>query len=331
MKRVWVKAKPWNKDIVTAALESGADAVLVPDGFSAKVKELGIIKTVCDDGDIKPGRDVVEVEIRDSSDVDRAVELSRRKTVIVKTTDWTVIPLENIIARAELLMAEVKNAQEAKTAAQILEKGVDGVLINSRNLQEIRKTVMMIKETSPKLKLEVAVITGLKPLIMGDRVCVDTCTNMKPGQGMLVGNSAGAMFLVHSESVSNPYVAQRPFRVNAGAVHAYTLVKGAKTKYLSEIAAGEEVLIVDYKGNTGLAIAGRSKVEKRPMMLVEAACGRKKVSLIMQNAETIRLTAPSGKPVSIVKLIPGKSKVLVYLEEEGRHFGVKVKESITEK
>jgi len=283
------------------------------------------------DGDIRLGKDVVEIEIKGSAGVDRAVELSRQKTVIVRTTDWTVIPLENIIARAGSLMAEVKNSSEARTAIQILEKGVDGVLINSSSIPEIRKTVAVIKAASPKLKLEVATITKLEPLIMGDRVCVDTCTNMKQGQGMLVGNSAGAMFLVHSESVSNPYVAPRPFRVNAGAVHAYTMLKDGKTKYLSEISAGEEVLLVDYRGNTFPAIVGRSKVEKRPMMLVEAACGNKKASLIMQNAETIRLTSPTGKPVSVVKLNRGKSKVLVYYEEEGRHFGMKVKESIVEK
>ena len=70
---------------------------------------------------------------------------------------------------------------------------------------------------------------------MGDRVCVDTCTNMGPGEGMLVGNSSGGLFLVHAESLENPYVAPRPFRVNAGPVHAYIRVPGGKTKYLGEL------------------------------------------------------------------------------------------------
>ena len=65
-------------------------------------------------------------------------------------------------------------------------------------------------------------------------------------------------------------------------------------------------------------------------MLVEAKCKGKKISLILQNAETIRLTKPSGKPISIVKL-NRKSKVLVYLEKGGRHFGIKIKETIREK
>ena len=76
---------------------------------------------------------------------------------------------------------------------------------------------------------------------MGDRVCVDTCTQMEPGQGMLVGNTTEGFLLVHSESIENPYVAARPFRVNAGAVHAYALCPGGRTRYLSELKAGDEV------------------------------------------------------------------------------------------
>jgi hypothetical protein len=34
---------------------------------------------------------------------------------------------------------------------------------------------------------------------MGDRVCVDLCSLLRPGEGMLVGSFARALFLVHSE------------------------------------------------------------------------------------------------------------------------------------
>ena len=67
---------------------------------------------------------------------------------------------------------------------------------------------------------------------MGDRVCVDTCTVMGTGEGCLVGNSSQALFLVHAESIENPYVSPRPFRVNAGPVHAYIMAPGGKTRYL---------------------------------------------------------------------------------------------------
>jgi 3-dehydroquinate synthase II len=138
------------------------------------------------------------------------------------------------------------------------------------------------------------------------------------------------MFLVHSESVENPYVEPRPFRVNAGAIHAYTLLPKGKTKYLSELKTGDETLIVNSQGKTQPAIVGRIKIEKRPLMLIEGKINSKTVSLILQNAETIRLCTTDGNPISIVLLKEG-SEVLAYQETAGRHFGIKIEETIIEK
>ena len=41
MKKLWVKIDPWDKKLVTTALESGADALWVPEGRAAEVKALG--------------------------------------------------------------------------------------------------------------------------------------------------------------------------------------------------------------------------------------------------------------------------------------------------
>ena len=165
---------------------------------------------------------------------------------------------------------------------------------------------------------------------MGDRACIDTCTQMTLGEGMLVGNTASGFFLVHSESIDNPYVASRPFRVNAGAVHAYTLVAGGKTKYLADLKAGEEVLLVNAQGKSQIAYLGRNKIEKRPMLLIEAEAGGEPISLVMQNAETIRLVDPDGKAISVTTLKPG-DKVLGHIEKAGRHFGMKVDETLIER
>jgi len=54
------------------------------------------------------------------------------------------------------------------------------------------------------------------------------------------------------------------------------------------------------------------------------------MTTIVQNAETIRLTDPEGKAVSVVNLSPG-DKILVAMEEGARHFGMKIEETITEK
>jgi len=330
MKEVWVKAVPWDKKLVTTALESGADAVMVPENYTAKVKKLGIIRTIAKDGDLKPGKDIVEYEIKSGEDEKEIVRLTKTKKVIAKTTDWTIIPLENLIAQTGNLYAEAKTLSEAKDFLSILEKGVDGVLVTTNDINELKKIILEVKKSGERVPLVAAKILGVRSLDMGDRVCVDTCTSMHAGEGMLIGNSSAAMFLVHSESIENPYVAPRPFRVNAGPVHAYIRVSDGKTKYLSDLKAGNDVLIVDFKGKATRAVVGRLKIEKRPLMLVEAEVDGTVMSTILQNAETIRLTKPDGSPISIVSLKKG-DEVLVAVEKAGRHFGMKIDETIVEK
>ena len=330
MKKIWVKAIPWDKKIVTTALESGADGVMVPKGFSEKVKELGIITTIAEDGDLKLNKDVVEWEIRGKEDETKILQLTKNALVIVRTTDWTIIPLENLIAQTQGIIVEVNDEKEAQTVFGILEKGVDGVLITTSDLNRIKKIIEIAHRESELVHLIPAKVKKIEPISMGDRVCVDTCTSMNIGEGMLIGNSSKAFFLVHSESIDNPYVEPRPFRVNAGPVHAYIKVLGGKTRYLSELKAGDEVMVVNFQGKTQPAVVGRVKIERRPLILVEAEAQGEVCSMILQNAETIRLTAPDGKPISVVELKKG-SEVLVSLEEAGRHFGIKVEETIQEK
>jgi 3-dehydroquinate synthase II len=337
---LWVNAVPYDKGLVTAALESGAEAVVLPDGQSDKVRQLGRIKTVAKDGDIRPGVDVVFVDVAGKQDEDKAASIAPGKIVVLRMLDWTIIPIENLLARrGGNLMVQVANSGQAKLMVEILEKGVDGVLLNSTDVNEIKKTTEILQGISDRIELVVATITGVKQLGMGDRACLDTCTQMVPGEGMLVGNTASGFFLVHSESIENPYVAARPFRVNAGAVHAYTLAPGGGTKYLADLKAGDEVLIVDFKGKSQLAYLGRNKIEKRPMMLIEAEAGGVPITLVMQNAETIRLVSPDGNPISITTLKAG-DKVLGHVEQggpgqrhtgAGRHFGMKVDETLIER
>jgi len=330
MKRIWVRVDPWDKELAITALESGADAVVVAEGDSPLVKELGALPTVAPDGDIKPNFDVFWVDIKDKEDEERAATTHLDKLVVLRTTDWTIIPLENLIARRSGLMTEVSDAEEARLMMQVMERGVDGVVLDTRSAQEVRETVALVHSRSAKLNLVPVEVTTVRRLGMGDRACVDTCSRMGPGEGMLVGNSGQAMFLVHSESLQTPYVAPRPFRVNAGAVHAYVLLPDCRTKYLGELEAGDEVLVVRHDGQTAVAYVGRNKIESRPLMLVEAQAEGRSISIILQNGETIRLTDPEGEAVSIATLKPG-DKVPAYLETGGRHFGHRVEETITER
>ncbi|OQY11453.1 MAG: 3-dehydroquinate synthase II [Desulfobacteraceae bacterium 4572_187] len=330
MRKIWVKVDPWDKNMITTALEGGADGIMIPKGYSGKVKKLGKIQTISEDGDLRLDKDVIFYTIKSSDDEDEIVKLGRSKKVILQCEDWTVIPLENLIAKGADVIVQVDDLKEAETAFGILEKGVQHILFHTTDNVELKKVLSLAGSKEERISLETAEIKEVTPIGMGDRVCVDTCTSMVTGQGMLVGNSSSAMFLVHAETVSNPYVAPRPFRVNAGPVHAYTKVPGGKTRYLSELSTGDRVLIVDFKGNATTGTVGRLKIEKRPLMLIRATVNEKEVTTILQNAETIRLTSPDGNPISVVKLSPG-DKVLVAVETGGRHFGHKIDETITER
>lgn len=258
--------------------------------------------------------------------------------VIVIGREWKIIPLENIIAGLQRtgtkVIAGVQTSDEARTALETLESGANGVLIDTADVSDLKRVVELRDVgTRGTLPLSAARITKVKELEMGDRVCVDTCTLMCRGEGMLVGSQSFALFLVHAETEESPYVAARPFRVNAGAVHAYVLV-GEKTRYLSEVQSGDEILIVDAAGRTRPSVVGRSKTEKRPLMLIEAEVAlpdgtSRRCSIILQNAETIKLMGKE-RPISVVELKAG-DEVLVHLTEAARHFGMAVDEMVIEK
>jgi len=329
MKKIWVKVIPWKQETAMVALECGADVLWIPPGMREEVRKMGIIPTLSEDGDLVLGRDVVVKEVRKKEDEEEILALSRSKKVVVRGKDWTIIPLENLLSRTNNLFVEIDDLKEGETALSILEKGVDGVVVDHPDPNSVRQMIHALKRRNEKIELLKAKVKRIEPLGLGDRVCVDACSSMVLGEGMLVGNSSQALFLVHSESVENPYVNTRPFRVNAGPVHAYIRLADGQTKYLSEIRSGDQVLVVNFEGSTYTAVVGRAKVERRPLVLIEAEENGQTVSVILQNAETIRLTAPSGEPVSLVDLKEG-SEVLVYREGSGRHFGVRIDETIIE-
>jgi len=256
---------------------------------------------------------------------------------IVVGEDWTIIPLENLIARIGEetdLIAGVTSAEEAQTAFETLEIGSDGVLLDSGDPDEIRETCE-VRDTADRehLDLQFAEVTKVERTGMADRVCVDTGSLMDHDEGMLVGSMSRGLFFVHAETAESPYVASRPFRVNAGAVHAYARSPGGGTKYLAELQSGDEVQVVDTEGTTRETVVGRVKIEKRPMFRIQAEveteAGVDRIETLLQNAETIKVHTQEGR-TAVTDLAAG-DEILVYYEDVARHFGEAVEESIIEK
>lgn len=270
----------------------------------------------------------LKISIKGKEDENNAAKASEISTdyIIINCLDWRVIPLENLIAktrRKSKLVAEVSNAADAKLVLETLELGTDGVLMHTSDMNELQKAIDLIKNQTSKIEIVPAKVTTVRQISTGARVCVDTCDLMTPGEGMLIGVQAAGFFLVEAEVHENPYVQARPFRVNAGSLSMYTLASLQNTRYLSELKAGDEVLIVDRNGKTRSANVGRVKIELRPLILVEAEAEGKKIKIILQNAETIRLVTPDGsKPVTELKT--GDQVLAHVAASSGRHFGVAV-------
>ena len=320
---IYFKSVPFSKNDVTLALESGVDGVIVPSGNVESVASLSRIPAIAEEDmpSMVMASKADEEAIRDTLNAGRKAVLAR---------GWEIIPVENLLAQCDTVIAEAASLEEAVLASGILQRGVQGIVVLPEAIGQLKDIIASCRTCREHESLDVAEIVRIEPAGLGHRVCVDTMSMMKRGQGMLVGNSSAFTFLVHAETEHNEYVASRPFRVNAGAVHAYIRLPGDRTTYLSEVSAGTEMLVVDNEGRTTVATAGRVKVEVRPMLLIEAKVGGRLGSVFLQNAETIRLTAPDGTPVSVVALKNG-DKVLCRLDEAGRHFGMRIKEDIQEK
>jgi 3-dehydroquinate synthase II len=327
---LWARIDPWDKEMAIAALESGVSTLWLPDGCAALARELGRVTVVAADGDLVEGRDFGVTGIESAADEARVAASSDAALWVVRPAGREIIPLENLVAWRRRILVEARTPEAVSLYLGVLEKGVAGLVLRADSPEAMRKLAAAAMAEPERVALVEARVTAVELLGVGDRVCVDTCSLIEGSKGMLVGNSSAGLFLVCAENIANPYVMPRPFRVNAGAVHSYCRTAGGRTAYLSELSSGSELLLVDEQGRGETATVGRAKIERRPLLLVRAKSpsGREH-SVILQNAETIRVVGAGGKAISVATLAPGDS-VLVAEEAAGRHFGVAVDETIRE-
>ncbi len=324
------------KLLVAAALEAGYTAIILrPEDES--LYHLGRYSPITAEGKTltHAGERIgALLHLAGAEDMEEAYSLKNSVPyLVIAPENWKVIPLENLISRFQTsdtrVYVCVRTPEEARLAFQTMEVGCDGIVITPKTPADLAAFAGISKTGYPDTILESAEITQITNLSLGDRVCIDTCSLLEPGEGMLIGSQSSCLFLICSESFESEYVNSRPFRVNAGAVHSYILCPDGTTKYLSEIAAGSELLSRRPDGTLRTVNVGRVKIEVRPMLYVEARVGDKTYSVVVQNAETIRMGTPDGA-VSVADLAVGDT-VLVRRETGGRHFGHAMAETICEK
>ncbi len=367
MPSILFKCAPYSAATAAQALEAGVNGLVVPDENLAEAAALGR-------AGVFPLSAFYSLRLSGKESEQDAAGLLASGVSVILERPWQVIPVENLLALAQnasnalpqnacslsapnngrpsaqnnrplaenngakagcgRLVLEAATLEEARLASGILERGADAVLLLPEALAACASIVEELGYVQPPFTLAPARILEIRPVGLGHRVCIDTTSLLRRGQGMLVGNSAAFTFLTHAETEFSEYVAPRPFRINAGALHSYCFLPGDRSAYLGELAAGSDVLVTDSGGFTRKATVGRIKLEQRPLLLVRAGLeteGGKRLegAVFLQNAETVHLVRPDGSPVSVVSLQPG-AEVLCHVDTAGRHFGLRITEDITE-
>ena len=276
---------------------------------------------------VDPDSTVLELEVRNAGDEEnalKAVEKGFRK-ILVKTSDWKVIPWENLVAKLRgraMIVAEASTVEEAKLALRALQLGVDAVALNMP-VNEASRAAEELRNIEAVLRLREAIVEKVSEAGMGLRACIDACDAMSPGEGMLIGAFSSMLILIEAEVVESGFTKPRPFRVNAGAVSQYVLSTGGLSPYVSDLRSGDVVLAVSRRGEARPLTICRMKVEKRPLRMVEASLNGLRGKVFLQDAETIRVVTPDGSR-SVRDLKPGDVVIAYSPGRVGRHFGTPV-------
>jgi len=271
------------------------------------------------------------VDVKDSKTLRIACDAVRLGWItVISFQDPTKIPLEIVLASADnpeaRVITFVRDIQEARVVMSVLESGPHGVIMPARSQEEIHALAEVCNATTQKLAMEEMEVKQIRHIGAGERVCVDTCSRLFEDEGLLVGSFSNGLLLCCSETHPLPYMPTRPFRINAGALQSYVLAGPNRTNYLSELSAGSEVLAVNTKGEARTVVVGRAKIERRPLLLIEAeAPSGRRATLAVQDDWHVRVLGPGNSVLNVTELAPG-TRVLGHLTAQARHVGLPVNE-----
>ena len=313
-----------------AVSPEGIDALFVHDGKKGISSKDGILH-----------RDGVPIGGHIHIDSEEAQSKARSlagtvEWILLTFEDWSMIPIENILAATDAtptkVAAQISQPIQAQGAAFALDIGVDALLcdetcleaalvVKSTRLEQLSEVQSTQSETTEQIKLETMTITEVHEGHSGDRVCIDLLSMLEEGEGLLIGSTARAFVLIHGETVPSKFVPTRPFRVNSGSVDAYTYLADGSTKYLCELTSGDSVLVVSKNGHSRAATVGRMKIETRPFILLRFKDeNANEGHAFIQQAETVRLVLQNGNVCSVTNLEIGM-RILGCTLSSTRHVG----------
>src|SRR6266571_7684906 len=207
---VWVGASPHGdageiRAVVSSALAVGFGEIVLPKPDES-LQRLGRFSPILLKGstfflgDAEVGR-LATIRLAKDEPLVRAMR-GATKHVVVRLNPWKVIPLENLIAYFQgsgtRLLVEVHDVAQAKLVFETMEVGADGIFLTPSSPGEVRAVRDLLESFPHNIPLVRARITSVRSVGLGDRVCVDTCSLLRSGEGMLVGNSSTGLFLIHA-------------------------------------------------------------------------------------------------------------------------------------
>jgi 3-dehydroquinate synthase II len=280
-----------------------------------------------------PSGHIPLIEVADPSGLDAVARAWRsRPLVAVRWAGERVLPLETVIARrpaGRSLWVVVDGIDQVPSALGALEHGADRAVVEAAEVGDLDRLEALLDPPPAAVTWQILPVLRVRPMGLGDRVIVDTTSLLAPEEGMLVGSSAAALFHVTSEAEGSRYTRPRAFRVNAGSAHSYALLASGETRYLSELVPGDAVWVGVPGGRARGVRVGRLKIERRPLVLVEVADGRKRYTVFLQEAETVRLSGVRRREAS-TSIRPG-ARLRIARLPAGRHLGVPVEETVEER
>ena len=268
-----------------------------------------------------------EIVVSDAPTLQSACDAVRVTPWTVLTfTDPTKIPLEIVIAAAENsgghTVTVVNDITDAEIVKLVLEHGSDGLLLTPTSADDVATLAHLVSHRHHNIALAELTVTGIEHIGMGDRACIDTCSLLETDEGCLIGSFASGMFLSCSETHPLPYMPTRPFRWNAGAVHSYVLMPDNRTRYVSELRAGQPILAIRSDGTAREVRIGRIKIERRPLLSITATTpDGATINVITQDDWHVRLLGPGGTVNNVTELKTG-DHLLGYIPTESRHVGL---------
>ena len=160
MKTIIFKAIPFQKKLVTLALESGVDAILTEADKADAVRALGRVTVLTE-------AELPTLPLSSKADEEAATQAlkaaQKNGGMVSLAKGWEIIPVENILAQASGLALECESLDRAVLAAGILERGADAIVVLPEAASELKAIVSELKLSQGRIDLQRAVVTAIEP------------------------------------------------------------------------------------------------------------------------------------------------------------------------